>query len=245
MRFSLFLVPIVVPIVFWVCYHLYKDRHLPEPPLHLLVSFLLGAGASFLALYLYQFLGWLGLRHDAFLLAETNLLGLFAYAVLAIGVIEEVSKMVPFLLVILYFREFDEPVDGIIYGSYIALGFAAVENIDYVRFVPIAEAIARGFAGPVVHMVFASIWAYYIGRAHLCERPLGPAIAGSLAFTALLHGVYDFLVISMRPQWLVIAALLIAGGWIWRLSVIEDLHSKPPGRCPPDEPRSAPDAREP
>jgi protease PrsW len=234
MSFSLFLLPIVLPVFFWVCYHLFKDRHLPEPSAHLLLAFVLGVAASYLALYLYIALGWFGLRFDAFLLAETNLPGLFAYSVLAIGVVEELSKMLPFLLVVLYFKEFDEPIDGIIYGSYIALGFAAVENIGYVRFAPTLEALARGFAGPVVHMVFASIWGYYIGRAYLCGRSLFPAILGSLAFTAFLHGIYDFLVISMRPMWLPVAAVLIAGGWIWRLRLIEDLHVAPSGRCPSD-----------
>lgn len=232
MSFALFIAPIVLPVVFWSAYHLYKDRHLPEPPSHLLLAFLLGAASSFLAMYLYGALGWFNLRFDAFLLAETNLAGLFAYAVLGIGVIEEVSKMVPFLLVVLFFREFDEPIDGIIYASYIALGFAAVENIQYVRFAPTAEAFARGFAGPVVHMVFASIWGYHIGRAHLCRQRVGRAILGALTFTALLHGVYDFVVIAMAPAWLPVAALLIAGGWLWRLALIRDLHARPPGRCP-------------
>jgi len=233
MQFSIFVLPIVLPVIFWTCYHLYKDRHLPEPPSHLLFAFLLGAAASFLALFLYRALGWFDLRYDAFVLAETNLPGLFSYAVLAIGMIEEISKMVPFLLVVLYFREFNEPIDGIIYGSYIALGFAAVENIQYVQWEPAMQAIGRGFAGPVVHMVFASIWGYHIGRAHLCGRPLGRVILGSLAVTAVLHGIYDFVVIAL-PDWLALAALLIAGGWIWRLALIRDLHALPPGPCPKD-----------
>jgi RsiW-degrading membrane proteinase PrsW (M82 family) len=233
MSFALFLVPIALPVFFWTCYHLYQDQHLPEPPAHLLLAFLLGIAASYLALYGYWALDLLGLRFDAFLLAETSLPGLFTYAVLAIGVIEEAAKMLPFLLVILFFREFDEPLDGIIYASFIALGFAAVENIQYVRFAATAEAFARGFAGPVVHMVFASIWGYYIGRAHLCGRPMGRAILGALLFTALLHGIYDFVVIALAPAWLWVAALLIAGGWIWRLFLIRDLHASPAGRCPP------------
>ena len=69
----------------------------------------------------------MNLRYDAYLLAETNLPGFFAYAVLVIGVIEELAKMIPFLLFVINFKEFDEPIDGIIYGSFIALGFAAVE----------------------------------------------------------------------------------------------------------------------
>ena len=55
-------------------------------------------------------------------------------------------KMILFLLVVVRFREFDEPIDGIVYASFIALGFAAVENVLYVPQLDSAEAYARGEA---------------------------------------------------------------------------------------------------
>ena len=36
--------------------------------------------------------------------------------------------MVPFLLVVVRFKAFDDSMDGITYASFIALGYAAVEN---------------------------------------------------------------------------------------------------------------------
>jgi len=219
------LLPIVLPVAFWSAYHLHVDRHLPEPPGHLVLAFALGVGAFFLGLLAYRALGVLGLRFDAFELARGNLPGLFAYAVLAIGLIEESVKLLPFLLVVLRFAEFDEPIDGIVYASFIALGFAAVENMLYVPYLDSAAAYARGFVGPVLHMVFASIWGYYIGRAWLCRRPLVPALIGSLAVTALLHGIYDFAVLGLPGPGLPIAATLISGLWIWRLFLIRDLHA--------------------
>ncbi len=235
MRYSLLLIPIVLPVLFWACYHKYKDRHLPEPASHLLLAFLLGVGSFYLGLLMYRGLDLVGLRYDAYLLAETSRVGLFAYSILAIGVIEELAKLIPFLLVIIRLKEFDEPVDGIIYASFIALGFAAVENISFVQYLSGVEAIARGFAGPVVHIVFASVWGYYIGRAYLCRRLLGRTIVGALAFTALLHGLYDFLVIAMPAPVLPVAAALILGIWVWRLLLIRDLHALPPGPCPENE----------
>jgi RsiW-degrading membrane proteinase PrsW (M82 family) len=235
MHYSLLQLPILLPVVFWAVYHYYKDRHLPEPVSHLCAAFLLGAGSAWLADLMYAGLGLLHLRYDAFELAQTSLPGLLAYAVLAIGLIEELAKLVPFLLVVVRFREFNEPLDGIIYGSFIALGFAAVENIQYLQFLAPAEAYARGFAGPVVHIVFASIWGYYIGRALLCRRNPWPAILGSVALAALLHGVYDFVVIALPAPALMFAAMIIAGIWLWRLYLIRDLHARPAGPCPFDE----------
>ena len=47
------------------------------------------------------------------------------------------------------------------------------------------------------HIVFASVWGYYIGRAYLCRRALGRTIIAALACTAILHGLYDYVVIAM------------------------------------------------
>lgn len=220
------LLPVVLPVLFWAGYHLHVDRHLPEPAGHLLLAFALGVGAYYLGLLLYGALDYVQLREDAFLLAESNLPGLFAYSVLVIGVIEELAKMVPFLLVVLRFTEFDEPIDGIIYASFIALGFSAVENLSYVAYLTKLEAYSRGFAGPVVHIVFASVWGYYIGRAYLIRRALVPTILAVLALTALSHGIYDFIVIGLPTTALPLSALLIAALWIWRLRLIRDLHEK-------------------
>lgn len=218
------LLPVFLPVVFWAAYHMHVDRHLSEPAGHLLLAFLLGVGSFYLGLLGYQALGPVGLRYNAFALAADNLPGLFAYAVLAIGVIEESAKLLPFLLVVLRFREFDEPIDGIIYASFIALGFAAVENIRYLEFLTTRQAFARGFAGPVLHIVFASIWGYYVGRAWLRRRGMVVAVLAAMAFSALVHGVYNFVVIGLPEPGLPVAACLIAGLWVWRLYLIRDLH---------------------
>ena len=197
MAYSTLILPIVLPVLFWAWYHYHKDRHLPEPVSHLVIAFALGGVAYWIGKQLYTGLGYLDLRYDAFLLADTDRFRLFLYAILAIGPIEELAKLIPFLLVIRHFPEFDEPIDGIIYASFIALGFAAVENYFYLPLVTSGEALARGFAGPVVHIVFASIWGYYVGRACLDGKRLLPTAAAAVAVTALLHGVYDYLVIAM------------------------------------------------
>ena len=218
------MLPIALPVVFWTAYYLQVDRDLPEPPLHLVLAFALGVVSFYFGLLLYRGLEVVGLRQDAFELARGNLPGLFVYAVLVIGFIEEFVKLLLFLLVVLRFTKFDEPIDGIIYASFIALGFAAMENVLYVPYLDSAAAYARGFVGPVLHMVFASIWGYYVGRAWLCQRNLAVTVIGSLALTSLLHGIYDFAVIGVPGPGLPIAAVMITGLWVWRLYLIRDLH---------------------
>ena len=230
--FTLCTIPVIAPILFWVGYHYYKDRHLPEPVSHLLLAFALGVGSFYFGLLMYEGLGVLGYRYDAFLLAEQDLLHLLIYALLAIGPIEELAKLIPFLLIVIHFREFDEPIDGIIYASFIALGFALVENFRYLHGLDPVEAWARGFAAPAVHVVFASIWGYVVGKAKLCRKPLFFYIVGSLGFAALAHGLYDYVAIGLAPDALPVAALIVLIIWVWRLWTIRDLHSLAPGPTP-------------
>ena len=144
---------ILLPVLFWAAYHYYKDRHRPEPILKLVICLGLGALSTVLAHWAYEGLGYFNLRFDAIALGERSTLGLFAYAVLAIGVIEETAKFIPFFFVALRFKEFDERIDGIVYASFIALGFAAFENLRYLEFVSTTEALARGFSSTIVHIM--------------------------------------------------------------------------------------------
>ena len=129
---GLLTLPVLLPVLFWAAYHYHKDRHLPEPPGNLALCFVMGIVASWFSLGLYTALGFVGLRLDAVALASSgDLKTLFLFAVLAIGPIEELAKMLPYLLIVLRFKAFDDDLDGITYASFIALGYAAIENVHY------------------------------------------------------------------------------------------------------------------
>ena len=223
MQYSILLVPVVLPALFWAWYHYHKDSLRPEPPVFLALAFVAGIGSFWLGKALYVGLGYLGLRYDAFALASESQPGLFLYAVLAIGPIEEISKLLPFLVIARRLPAFDEPIDGIIYASFIALGFAAMENVAYFKFLTSAEALARGFVGPVVHIAFASVWGYFIGRACLAGNKLLPTTIVAVSSTAFLHGLYDYLVIGMPGTALPLSAALVVALWIWRMFLLRRL----------------------
>ena len=224
MQHGLLVLPVIVPVLFWAAYHNHKDRVLPEPPGNLLLCFVLGILAAGVSKAMYLGLEPLGLRLDAVALASEDGRALLAYALLAIGPIEEFAKMLPFLLVVIRFKAFDEPLDGLVYASFIALGYAAVENYYYLDFLTGTEAAARGFAGPVIHILFASIWAHWITSARLGGvSMLVPALSG-FALAAGLHGLYDFMVLMYPVSALPIAAAMIASIWIWRLRLMRRMH---------------------
>jgi RsiW-degrading membrane proteinase PrsW (M82 family) len=223
MQQLILILPVVVPVLFWAGYHYHKDRHLPEPLGNLVLCLALGFLAAGISRGMYLALEPFGLRLDAVALAEDRPLALLVYALLAIGPIEELAKLLPFMLIVLRFKAFDEPLDGIVYASFIGLGYAAVENYYYLDFLGGLESVARGFAGPVIHILFASIWAHWITEAHLQRRPLMPAAAVGFLLAAGLHGLYDFLVLRQPVAALPLAAAMIASLWIWRLRLMRGM----------------------
>lgn len=226
---------VVLPVFFWAGYHYHKDRRLPEPVGNLLLCLILGVLAAALSKGMYIALEPFGLRMDAVALADADGFGLLVYALLAIGPIEEFAKMLPFLIVVLRFHAFDESLDGIIYVSFIALGYAAVENYYYLDYLGTVEAIARGFVAPVVHIVFATIWAYPVTRACLQHRALLKPAASGLLIAAGLHGLYDFAVLRYPATAMPLAAMMIASIWVWRLRVMQRLSTDAqPGTKQPD-----------
>ena len=225
MQQALMTLPVVAAVLFWGIYHWHKDRDLPEPVGNLVLCFVLGILAAGLSKLMYMGLGPLGLRFDAGELALSNTLALLAYALLAIGPIEELAKMLPFLIVVLRFEAFDEPIDGIIYASFIALGYATVENFQYLAYLTPLEAAARAFASPVIHILFASIWAYSVTVARLRSRPIRIPVAVGFLRAALLHGTYDFLVLQQPVAALPAAAFMVVAIWVWRLRLLRRLRT--------------------
>ena len=128
------------------------------------------------------------------------------------------------IVLVFWHRELDEPIDGIICASFVALGYAAVENVIYLGFLTHYEAAARGFAGPVVHMLFASIWGFTIGCTRIRGESILHPMTGGFLVAAGLYGLYDFIVLQQSLNALPIAALLVVGGWVWRLRLMHRLH---------------------
>ncbi len=107
----------LIPALFWLWFWLKEDKKNPEPLLLIALSFIGGMLVVPLVIPL-QYLA-MNTYSDVSLM--------FAWVV-----IEEVMKYGVALLVILWNRAVDEPIDVIIYMIAIALGFAALENTLYV-----------------------------------------------------------------------------------------------------------------
>ena len=117
------------------------------------------------------------------------------YCILQIGLLEELCKLLAFLLVWRIFRKkLNEPIDIIGYMAVCALGFAAIENTLYFNNYGSMIISGRAVLSTVAHMIFASLTAYGIIRwQYLNKSTKGwRELLFFFFLSAVVHGLYDF-----------------------------------------------------
>jgi RsiW-degrading membrane proteinase PrsW (M82 family) len=210
---------VIAPALIWIVYFYYKDRFRPEPWRNLGLTYLLGLIAAFACLHFFKLLPYLDIPEDPSALMESRGWSFLIYSIGITGLVEEVFKFLPFLLIVLRLKDFDEKIDGIVYASVIALGFASYENSRFLAYMGGFELFGRAVASPLTHTVFSSIWGYSVGIAHIRHKSLALASIGGLSLAAVAHGSFNFFTTS--PVLRIGSSLLILAIWIWRIQAME------------------------
>lgn len=94
--------------------------------------------------------------------------------------------------------EFDEPMDGVVYGVAASLGFATLENLLYVGQSGFAVAVMRALTAVPSHAFLGAIMGYYVGRARFASTGRGRWLWTAFWVPTLLHGVYDTPLLAAR-----------------------------------------------
>ena len=123
------------------------------------------------------------------------------HAMLGAAVPEELFKLLVVVFVCMRSREFDEPMDGIVYGAVASLGFASLENFLYVAGDDhsLRVAILRAFTAVPGHAFMGAIMGYFAGQARFGSaggRLLNWAKA--FAIPVALHTLYDFPALTLQ-----------------------------------------------
>ncbi|MDB4944143.1 MAG: hypothetical protein JWP97_3677 [Labilithrix sp.] len=189
-----YVVPVLLSIA-WLVFIRRFDRAHPEPLWLVGLTFALGGlatiPAGLLELLLASLSPWLDPRVVTF---GGQLFALPVAAVVftvVVGLSEEGAKMLGTLVAVRR-PEFDEPIDGVVYGIVSSLGFAAAENIRYFALTRLSApiVIARCFMSVPAHMFFGAIWGYALGARLVTGRP---RVLLFLLAAAGCHGLFDAL----------------------------------------------------
>jgi RsiW-degrading membrane proteinase PrsW (M82 family) len=115
----------LAPALLYVLLIWWLDRYEKEPISLAVLAFVWGATPAILLALVFEIL--LGIP-----LGGAGPIGEFSEATVVAPIVEEATKgIILFVLFLAYRHEFDDVLDGILYGALVGLGFSVVENIVY------------------------------------------------------------------------------------------------------------------
>ena len=116
--------------------------------------------------------------------------------------LEELFKFCVLFFFCTKFTEFNEPMDGIVYGITASLGFAFWENLQYI-YMPEREvteslqvAWMRAFSAVPSHAFDGVIMGFFIGRHYFRDYKTKINLVWALLIPVTLHGFYDWVLME-------------------------------------------------
>lgn len=191
----LFVIPFLgglVPALFWVWFWLREDKAHPEPKSLIAASFLTGMAIVALVLPLQKF-------------ALERFTG--DSLILVWAIIEEVLKYTAALVVILWNKAVDEPIDPLIYMITLALGFASLENALYMstslqngEWAKFAiDGNFRFLGATLLHVLASGVVGAAMGLAFYRGRIFRIVMATiGLCLAILLHELFNYFIINSK-----------------------------------------------
>jgi RsiW-degrading membrane proteinase PrsW (M82 family) len=189
----------LIPTVFYVLFVWWLDRYEKEPLWLLCLVFLWGAIPAAVVSVILEFLFDIPVQA----LGDQGLISSLVSISVGAPLIEESAKGIALIgLVLVFLREFDDVLDGIVYGAMIGFGFAMTENlVGY--FLPIlgAEGVGAGLTNIFLrttvfgfnHAFWTGITGAAVGYARLSRdwgrRLVAPV--GGWTLAVLLHAIHN------------------------------------------------------
>lgn len=202
----------IIPVIVLGTYIYVKDRFQREPlPLLLLVLFC-GALSVFPVALVES---WLQSMNPA-----EGVHGALYTAFVVAGCTEEAFKLLFLYWLIWRNKHFDEYFDGIVYATFISLGFAGVENVLYVFDGGVYTGIVRALLSVPAHFLFAVVMGYFFALAKFYRnRRLNMFLAFFVPM--LLHGTFDGLLmvadVSESLQGVCLFGFIIFDVILWKI----------------------------
>ncbi|MBR0313176.1 MAG: PrsW family intramembrane metalloprotease, partial [Oscillospiraceae bacterium] len=157
----IYLAAALLPAIFLLRY-IYRHDTIEKEPVGLLLSLLVMGCLSALSSMVLEAVGE---RLLGILVSPDSRLYVIALAFLVVAAVEEGTK-----LFFLKLRSWNHPAfnyrfDGVVYAVFVSLGFAALENVQYVAIYGLSVALPRALLAIPGHMSFAVFMGVYYSRA--------------------------------------------------------------------------------
>ncbi len=170
----------------WYLFISWLDIYEKEKFIYVFITFAMACGTTFLVFAIAPFWDFVGLKENH------NLFNDILYVIFRIGATEEFVKIIPVLILLVLSKQMDEPFDFILFGSVSALGFAFIENIQYLQSTNLKALNGRAFFSSVSHMFDTGIICYCMAMARYKGKSMLKAFFIGFGLASLAHGFYDF-----------------------------------------------------
>lgn len=226
MQFLLIPVLGLAPGLFWLWLIYRGNKYRPEPKRLVIRTFLLGMAVTIpvsfieLGLMLPYVLAHLGSLKDLNVDSLSRLsLGQMAYmAFIVAGFTEELFKFLVVRTTIYSSPYFDEPIDGLVYSSASALGFASLENVGYMTSYGWQTILVRAPISTLAHVAFSALWGYPLAMRKMKKKNSAIWLWLGLLGAMAGHGMFDFLAFQQTDAFtnipILIGMIALFGGLI-------------------------------
>ena len=206
----------ILPSILIILFFVYSDKF-KEPRSEIIKVFIYGILITIPAYFLNTFL-------SNFFYENTRVGEGLISSFLTAAPIEEGLKLFVLYYFVYKMKDFNEPVDGIVYGVTVSLGFATLENIYYVYLLAdyfdtssMSLALVRSFSAVPAHAVFGLFMGYFFMKYSFVKK--GDNLFFAFIIPFALHGCYNLFTIS---NFFVSLALILIS-WIVGLSLFSGL----------------------
>lgn len=213
-----------IPALIYVLPLIWIDRYDPEPVWLLALAFAWGGLVAVIVSFIINTGVGVGVQ-IAVGGQEGAMLGDIIGAVVSAPVVEEASKGIGVLVLLIFFRRyFDDILDGIVFAGVIALGFATVENVLYYgRAIGqggfdslLLLFVLRGILSPFAHVTFTAMTGIGCGLSRESHNSFVKIVMPVLGYfgAVLLHALWNGMAVFL-------SALGGLGGFLIGYVVIE------------------------
>ena len=206
----------ILPSILIVLFFVKSDRF-KEPTKEIIKVFFLGIFITIPAYFLNTYLSEIWYSTNA----SEGLISSFLTA----APVEEGLKLSILYFFVYKMKDFNEPIDGIVYGVTASLGFATLENYDYVFRIaeeyevsPLDMAITRAFTAVPMHALCGVIMGFYFGMYAFVSG--GKNLSLALIVPYIFHGTYNFLC-AFPPYYVFVIFILLVFSYLLHNNVKE------------------------
>jgi len=205
MIYIFFIIFGLAPSIIWLLFYLKKDTH-PESKRMVLKIFIYGVLIVILAAVVEIGLSaglvfFLGKQVESF-----PFLFFLIYHFIIIALVEESSKYLVVREKVINNKEFDEPVDAMIYMIIVALGFAALENVlilfsaeqPYILKEALLVSSFRFLGATFLHALASGVVGYFLAMSFFQPTKRFLLITKGLIIGAILHGIFNISIMEIE-----------------------------------------------